>query len=74
MAGWWRSTGRSTAATAGLVAKHFIECVAAPEFTPEAVTTFEHRKNLRAVRSRRKTSGLRSALDPPRRKMGSGAA
>jgi phosphoribosylaminoimidazolecarboxamide formyltransferase / IMP cyclohydrolase len=38
------------AATAGLVAKHFIECVAAPEFVPAAVAILEQRKNLRALR------------------------
>jgi len=37
-------------AAAGLVAKHFIECVAAPEFVPEAVATLQQRKNLRALR------------------------
>src|SRR5262249_6134738 len=37
-------------ATAGLLAKHFIECVAAPDFAPEAAAALEHRKNLRALR------------------------
>jgi len=37
-------------ATARLVARHFIECVAAPDFAPDATAALEHRKNLRAVR------------------------
>jgi phosphoribosylaminoimidazolecarboxamide formyltransferase/IMP cyclohydrolase len=37
-------------ATAALVAKHFIECLAAPDFAPEAVAALEQKKNLRAVR------------------------
>ena len=37
-------------AAALLVAKHFVECVAAPDFAPEAVAAFEHKRNLRALR------------------------
>jgi phosphoribosylaminoimidazolecarboxamide formyltransferase/IMP cyclohydrolase len=37
-------------AAAALVAKHFVECVAAPDFTPEAVATLQQKKNLRALR------------------------
>jgi len=37
-------------AVAALVAKHFVECVAAPEFAPEAVATLQQKKNLRALR------------------------
>jgi phosphoribosylaminoimidazolecarboxamide formyltransferase/IMP cyclohydrolase len=36
-------------ATAGLVAKQFAECLAAPGFTREASEVFKHKKNLRAV-------------------------
>ena len=37
-------------AAAMLVAKHFVECVAAPDFAPDAIAAFQHRKNLRALR------------------------
>ena len=37
-------------AAAAVVAKHFIECVAAPDFAPEAVATLAQKKNLRALR------------------------
>jgi phosphoribosylaminoimidazolecarboxamide formyltransferase/IMP cyclohydrolase len=37
-------------ATAMLVAKHFVECVAAPDFAPEAVAALEPKRNLRALR------------------------
>jgi phosphoribosylaminoimidazolecarboxamide formyltransferase/IMP cyclohydrolase len=37
-------------AVAALVAKHFVECVAAPDFAPEAVATLQQKKNLRALR------------------------
>ena len=37
-------------AAAALVAKQFAECVAAPDFAPEAVAAFESKKNLRVVR------------------------
>ena len=36
--------------TATEVAKHFVECVAAPEITPEAARAFASKKNLRLVR------------------------
>ena len=38
------------AATAALVAKQFVECVAAPEFDPMAAEAFKSKKNIRLVR------------------------
>jgi len=35
---------------AALVAKHFVECVAAPSYAPEAKAAFQLKKNLRALR------------------------
>lgn len=37
-------------AAAVLVARHFVECVAAPEFAPEAVEALKQKRNLRALR------------------------
>jgi phosphoribosylaminoimidazolecarboxamide formyltransferase/IMP cyclohydrolase len=37
-------------AAASLVAKHFIECVAAPDFAPDAVATLAQKRGLRVIR------------------------